>query len=104
MGAYKGAKLAYNTFKYGTKLKFTNITTKKSKPNFQANISLRQLHNRLGKAGWNQETFYKNGLQIRDFTKNGRKITTRDGSVMVLILLIIIQEGRRKRIMLLSLG
>ncbi|MRC95516.1 RHS repeat-associated core domain-containing protein [Bacillus thuringiensis] len=78
--AYKGAKLAYNTFKYGTKLKFTNITTKKSKPNFQANISLRQLHNRLGKAGWNQETFYKNGLQIRNFTKNGRKITTRDGS------------------------
>ena len=68
-GPYKGAKLAYNTFKYGTKLKFTNITTKKSKPNFQANISLRQLHNRLGKAGWNQETFYKNGLQIRDFTK-----------------------------------
>ena len=68
-GTYKGAKLAYNTFKYGTKLKFTNITTKKSKPNFQANISLRQLHNRLGKAGWNQETFYKNGLQIRDFTK-----------------------------------
>ena len=57
--AYKGAKLAYNTFKYGTKLKFTNITTKKSKPNFQANISLCQLHNRLGKAGWNQETFYK---------------------------------------------
>ena len=56
---YKGAKLAYNTFKYGTKLKFTNVTTRKSKPNFQANISLRQLHNRLDKAGWNQETFYQ---------------------------------------------
>ena len=62
--AYKGAKLAYNTFKYGTKLKFTNVTTRKSKPNFQANISLRQLHNRLDKAGWNQETFYQKGLQI----------------------------------------
>ena len=61
---YKGAKLAYNTFKYGTKLKFTNVTTRKSKPNFQANISLRQLHNRLDKAGWNQETFYQKGLQI----------------------------------------
>lgn len=62
--AYKGAKLAYNTFKYGTKLKFTNVTTRKSKPNFQVNISLRQLHNRLDKAGWNQETFYQKGLQI----------------------------------------
>lgn len=34
----------------------------------------------MGKAGWNQETFYQNGLQIRNFTKNGREITTRNGS------------------------
>ncbi|WP_237440995.1 hypothetical protein [Bacillus cereus] len=69
--AYKGAKLAYNTFKYGTKLKFTNITRGKSIPNFGVNVSLRQLHNRLNKTGWDQEIIHKNGLQIRNFTKNG---------------------------------
>ena len=57
--AYKGAKLAYNTFKYGTKLKFTNVTTRKSKPNFQANISLRQLHNRLTKRDGIKKHFTK---------------------------------------------
>ncbi len=78
--AYKGAKLAYNTFKYGKKLNFTNTTVGNSVSNFRVNISLRQLHNRLGKAGWNQDLTYRNGLQIRNFTKNGRKITTRNGS------------------------
>ncbi|AQQ64089.1 hypothetical protein WHT_c34210 [Bacillus cereus] len=78
--AYKGAKLAYNTFKYGKKLNFTNTTVGNSVSNFRVNISLRQLHNRLGKAGWNQDITYRNGLQIRNFTKNGRKITTRNGS------------------------
>ena len=78
--AYKGAKLAYNTFKYGKKLNFTNTTVGNSVSNFRVNISLRQLHNRLGKAGWNQDITYRNGLQIRNFTKNGREITTRNGS------------------------
>ncbi|WP_232304326.1 hypothetical protein [Bacillus cereus] len=58
----------------------------------------------MGKAGWNQETFYQNGLEIRNFTKNGREISTRNVSSSGSNTADYYGRGKKKRKMLLNLG